>query len=215
MTTDALPRRLPWPTDPAAQERLLTEASRALRAGYVVAVPTDTVYGLAAHPGHEEAMDQLYALKGRPREKAIALLVADADAFDRMAADVPGSARALADRFWPGGLTLVLPSAADRSTTVALRMPDHEVPLRLIRAVGTPLATTSANRSAAASPRSADDVLAQLPNGYPLLIDAGPSPGGRDSTVLDLTSAPPRILRPGAISEEALEAIIGPIIRAS
>jgi L-threonylcarbamoyladenylate synthase len=177
----------------------------------VVAFPTDTVYGLGAHPASEAAMEALYALKGRPREKAIALLVADPGDLDRLAAAVPGSARILAERYWPGGLTLVLRSAADPTTTVALRMPDHAIPLRLIGEVGSPLATTSANRSAAASPRTADDVLAQLPSGYPLLIDGGPSPGGVDSTVVDLTRSPARILRPGAIGPAAIEAVTGPV----
>lgn len=208
---DLEPRRVTWPTDATKQDRLLAEAAELLRSSQVVAIPTDTVYGLAAHPEHDAAMDALYRIKARPREKAIALLVTDVEAIDRLARDVPATARALAERFWPGGLTLVLRSAADPSTTVALRMPNHPVPLRLIQTVGSPLATTSANRSAATSPRSADDVLAQLPRGYPLLIDAGPCPGGIDSTVLDLTRTPPRILRPGALSREVLEAVIGPI----
>jgi L-threonylcarbamoyladenylate synthase len=174
-----------------------------------VAFPTDTVYGLGAHPASEAAMEALYALKGRPREKAIALLVADSGDLDRLAAAVPESARTLAERHWPGGLTLVLRSRADPTTTVALRMPDHEIPLRLIREVGSPLATTSANRSAAASPRTADDVLAQLPSGYPLLIDGGPCPGGTDSTVLDCTGPVVRILRPGALDHREIEALIG------
>lgn len=208
---DVEPRRAIWPADAAEQERLLNEAAALLHASQVVAVPTDTVYGLAAHPEYDRAMDALYRIKQRPREKAIALLVTDIGAIDRLACDVPATARALAERFWPGGLTLVLRSAADPSTTVALRMPNHPVPLRLIEKVGSPLATTSANLSAATSPRSADDVLAQLPRGYPLLIDAGPCPGGIDSTVLDLTRTPPRILRPGALSRETLERVIGPI----
>jgi L-threonylcarbamoyladenylate synthase len=211
MTTAAHPpRRAAWPTDTAAQAALLRDAARLLLAGDVVALPTDTVYGLAAHPNLDLAMDLLYALKHRPREKAIALLIADPSALDDLALDIPPAAHALADRHWPGGLTLVLRSKADPTTTVALRMPNHAVPLRLIREVGSPLATTSANRSSAASPRTADDVLAQLPTGYPLIIDAGPCPGGRDSTVLDLTTSPPRVLRPGAISREAIEALAGP-----
>ena len=182
-----------------------------LSADEVVALPTDTVYGLAAHPASERGMDALYALKQRPREKAIALLVADPGALDQLAAEVPPAARTLAERYWPGGLTVVVRSASDPSTTVALRMPDHTVPLQLIQRVGSPLATTSANRSSGASPRTPDDVLAQLPSGYPLLIDDGPCPAGIDSTVVDLSHAPPRLLRAGAISLAAIEAILGPI----
>jgi L-threonylcarbamoyladenylate synthase len=198
-----------WPTELREQARLLSEAVLALKTGSVVGVPTDTVYGLAAHPEHDGAMDTLYALKGRPREKAIALLVAEAEDLERLAAKVPDAARALAERYWPGGLTLVLRSAADPSITLALRMPDHEVPLSLIRQIGSPLATTSANRSAATSPRTADDVLAQLPGGYPLLIDDGPCPIGIDSTVVDFTGSGARILRSGAISREIIKAVIG------
>lgn len=192
---------------------MLKEAAPLLRNGAVIAIPTDTVYGLAALPSSAAAMDALYALKGRPREKAIALLVAGPAALDRLASEIPEAARELARRFWPGGLTMVLQSADDPSTTVALRMPDHPAPLGLIAEIGSPLATTSANRSAAASPRSADDVLAQLPHGYPLLIDAGPCPLGVDSTVIDLTTSPARLLRLGAIGRHAIEAVTGPLVQ--
>lgn len=190
---------------------MLAEAAQHLRDGQVVGLPTDTVYGLAALPGCDAALERLYALKERPREKAIALLVGGPSDLERLAADPPTTARLLADRFWPGGLTLVLRSAADPTTTVGLRMPDHEVVLGLITALDSPLATTSANRSSGPSPRSADDVLEQLAVGYPLLIDAGTCPGGVDSTVVDLTRTPPRILRGGAVSRPAIEAITGPV----
>jgi L-threonylcarbamoyladenylate synthase len=205
------PRRVRWSPHTADQTRLLEEAAALLKRGAVVAIPTDTVYGLAALPGSDAAMNELYALKGRPREKTIALLVADPGALDRLSSEVPEAARELARRYWPGGLTLVLRSAADPSTTVALRMPNHPVPLRLISEVGSPLATTSANRSSAASPRGADDVLAQLPAGYPLLIDAGPCPLGVDSTVVDLARSPARLLRAGPIEQAAIETVTGPL----
>ncbi len=205
-----LPRRAQWPADTAARTTLLAEAAQHLRSGQVLGLPTDTVYGLAALPACDAALDRLYALKERPREKAIALLVASPADLEKLAANPPPAARALADRFWPGGLTLVLQSAVDPTTTIGLRMPDHVVVLRLLTALGSPLATTSANRSSGTSPRNADDVLAQLPAGYPLLIDAGPCPGGVDSTVVDLTRTPPRILRSGAVSRAAIEAITGP-----
>src|SRR5262249_22167097 len=110
-----------WPADPAAQHALLAEAASHLPNGAVIALPTDTVYGLAALPDRDDALDLLYARKQRRREKAIALLVASPTDLDRLAADPPSTARTLADRFWPGGLTLVLRSAADRTTTVGLR----------------------------------------------------------------------------------------------
>jgi L-threonylcarbamoyladenylate synthase len=205
------PRRVQWLAETAAQTTLLAEAAQHLRDGQVVGLPTDTVYGLAALPACDTALDRLYALKERPREKAIALLVAGPADLERLAANPPPAAHALANRFWPGGLTLVLRSVTDPTTTVGLRMPDHAAALRLIAALNSPLATTSANRSSGTSPRNADDVLEQLPTGYPLLIDAGPCPGGVDSTVVDLTRTPPRILRGGAVSREAIEAIIGPV----
>lgn len=205
----AAPRRITWPAEADAQDMLLAEAARHLRASAVVAVPTDTVYGLAALPSDDRAMATLYALKDRPRQKAIALLVDGPEALDQLAIDVPEAARALARRFWPGGLTLVLRSREDPSTTVALRMPDHPVPLDLIARLGSPLATTSANRSSAASPRTAADVLTQLPTGYPLLIDGGTCPVGVDSTVVDLTVQPPGILRLGAVRSEEIKRILG------
>src|SRR5215212_2717729 len=100
-----LPRRVVWPERPSDQVDIVNDAADLLKAGKVVAIPTDTVYGLAAHPASDAAMDALYALKGRPREKAIALLVSEPDALDRLAIDVPGPARMLAERYWPGGLT--------------------------------------------------------------------------------------------------------------
>src|SRR5215211_2994310 len=129
---EELPRRVVWPDRPSDQVDIVDDAAALLKTGKVVAIPTDMVYGLAAHPASDAAMDALYALKGRPREKAIALLVNEPAALDRLAVDVTQSARILAEKYWPGGLTLVLRSAADPSTTVALRMPNHTVPLRLI-----------------------------------------------------------------------------------
>ena len=211
MTLLLAPKRARWPAQPTEQDALLAEAAGLLRRGEVVGLPTDTVYGLAALPSSDAGMSLLYAIKGRPREKAIALLVADPCELERLAGEIPDAARELARRYWPGGLTLVLRSTADPSTTVALRMPNNDVPLRLISEVGSPLATTSANRSAAGSSRTADDVLEQLPTGYPLLIDDGPCRLGVDSTVIDLTSNPPRLLREGAIGRETIEVITGPI----
>jgi L-threonylcarbamoyladenylate synthase len=182
----------------------------ALRAGALVVLPTDTVYGLAADGRVPGAIARVYAVKQRPAEKALPLLVEDAAQVARIA-HVDHHARALMRRFWPGGLTLVL-REREGSGTIAVRMPDHEVPLEVIHALGAPLATTSANRSGAPSCTTADQVRAQLPEGYALLIDAGPSPGGQDSTVLDLTTDPPRLLRLGAVPMADLEEVIGPAL---
>lgn len=206
------PRVVHWPEEPSDQAALAAEAARILNGGGVVVFPTDTVYGIGAHAGRSEAIDRLYGVKRRPRTKQIALLLDEVDQLDRLAAEVPPAARALAERYWPGALTLVL-RGHESGETIAFRQPDHAVPRALIRAVGWPLATTSANLSDHPSPRSATDVLAQIPTGYELLIDGGPCPGGTDSTVLDCTGATIRVLRPGALDLEEVEALVGPIER--
>jgi L-threonylcarbamoyladenylate synthase len=193
--------------DAAAQAEVLAAAVAALRGGELVVLPTDTVYGLAAHPDWPDAIARVYAVKERPAEKQLPLLV-DGAGQAATVAQVSPLAESLMARFWPGGLTLVL-ATREGADTVAVRMPDHPVPLALIRALEAPLATTSANRSGQPSCTTAADVQAQLPGGYAVLIDAGMSPGGRDSTVLDLTHSPPRILRPGAISADELAPVIG------
>jgi L-threonylcarbamoyladenylate synthase len=201
------PRVVVWPAEPEAQAALLAEAVAALRRGDLIVLPTDTVYGLAAHPAQPDAIARVYTVKERPVEKQLPLLVEGA-AQATAVAHVSSDAARLMALFWPGGLTLVLPKR-DAVGTLALRMPDHPVPLALIHALGEPLATTSANRSGQPSCTTADAVRAQLPAGYAVLIDAGPSPGGRDSTVLDLTQTPARILRPGAVAAEDLAAVLG------
>jgi L-threonylcarbamoyladenylate synthase len=200
------PRILAWPGDAVSQAPVLAAAVEALRAGDLVVLPTDTVYGLAAHPEFPDAIARVYAVKERPAEKALPLLVSGAEQAASVV-QVSPAAECLMARFWPGGLTLVLPTLAG-DATLAVRMPDHPVPLALIAALGAPLATTSANRSGQPSCTTAAQVLAQLPTGYAVLVDAGPSPGGQDSTVLDLASDPPRVLRAGAVSADALATVV-------
>jgi L-threonylcarbamoyladenylate synthase len=202
-----LPRCYTWSAGPEAQQAALADAVTALQRGDLVVLPTDTVYGLAAHPRLPGAIARVYAVKDRPAEKQLPLLVSGAEQASEVAEVSPLGAQLMA-RFWPGGLTLVLRVRGDGST-VAVRMPDHRVALALIRALREPLVTTSANRSGQPSCTTADAVRAQLPMGYAVLIDAGPSPGGRDSTVLDLTAAVPRVLRPGAVNTRDLEAVVG------
>ena len=206
------PHVLAWPGEPDAQAAVLAVAVAALRAGDLVVLPTDTVYGLAAHPEFPDAIARVYVVKERPAEKQLPLLV-DGAAQARTVARVSALAERLIAEFWPGGLTLVLPTR-DGVGTVAVRMPDHPVPLALIGALGAPLATTSANRSGEPSCTTAAAVQAQLPSGYAVLIDAGPSPGGRDSTVLDMTATLPRVLRAGAVTADELSAVAGPLANA-
>jgi len=196
---------------PAYDTEAILEAVEVLRRGGLVAFPTDTVYGVAAHGFQAQAIERLYEAKIRPRDKAIPLLLAGVEDLSRVARQVSEAARRLAERFWPGGLTLVLPRAEDLppvltagGDSVAVRVPDHPVALRLIRDVGAPLATTSANLSGGPDPVTAEDVLRQLGGRIELILDGGACPGGVPSTVLDLTADPPRVLREGPVSREAL-----------
>ena len=203
------PRRVAWPADEAGQARLLDEAVALLRGGHLVIFPTDTVYGVAADPDQPQAVAALFALKQRPPSKQVALLVAEFGQLAGRGIALPAVGQRLAERYWPGPLTLVL--ADPSGGTVGVRVPDHAIPLALLRRFGGPLATTSANRSSARSAHSADEVLAQLAAGYALLIDGGACPGGVDSTVIDLSATPPRVLRPGAIPRHELEVLAGPL----
>ena len=190
----------------ADDPQTIRHAQRLLRSGQAVAFPTDTVYGVGAHAFETEAVSALYAIKDRPADKAIPILVAQVEDVTRVARMVPAVAWELVKRFWPGGLTLVLPCAervpsivTAGGDTVAIRCPDHPIPLALINALGAPLAATSANLSGQPAPTTARQVVAQLPGRVPLIIDGGECPGGIPSTVLDLSVSPPRLLRAGAI----------------
>lgn len=207
---DRRPEVIAWPPTDADQAALIDRIVRVLSRGGLVALPTDTVYGLAAHAVRPEAVDQLFTIKQRPPAKQIALLIDDPASMRELAAAVPPAAEALASRYWPGALTLVLRGPAE-GQTIAFRQPDHPIPRAVIRALDHPIATTSANLSGHPSPRSAADVVAQLPTGYDLLIDGGPALIGTDSTVLDCTGPSVRVLRMGSLDRAELEALVGPI----
>jgi L-threonylcarbamoyladenylate synthase len=182
-----------------------------LRAGSIVAIPTDTVYGIAADLALPDAIERLFAAKRRPPEKAVAVLLAEA--AQAWSLGVPSdAARVLAEAFWPGGLTLVLavrPEArlprvlAGGTPTIGVRVPDHACPRALAAALG-PLPTTSANLSGAPESRDAADVARTLGDGVALVIDGGPIRGGPASTVVDCTVDRPTILRQGAIPSAAI-----------
>jgi len=192
-----------------AREPVLAEAVRALAAGLVVAVPTDTVYGLAVDPTVGGATERLFAAKDRPREVAVAVLVADAAQATSVAAPLPDVARRLVVRFWPGALTLVLArrpgfdlDLGGDPATVGVRCPAHDAVRELCRRVG-PLAVTSANRHGEPTPALAQEVAAVVGDRVALVLDGGAC-AGAPSTVVDCTGAQPVVLREGAISEREL-----------
>jgi L-threonylcarbamoyladenylate synthase len=201
---------------PASAPGATEAAARILAEGGLVVVPTDTVYGLAAALSRPDAVARIFVAKRRPQERAIPLLVDSLADLDQVATEIPDAARRLIERFWPGGLTLILPGRPEIPTvitaggrTVAVRMPNHRVVRELIRRLGSPLPTTSANVHGRPSPRSAAEAAAELSDAVGLILDDGPAPGGVDSTIVDPLVNPPRILRVGAISIGEIEAAIG------
>jgi L-threonylcarbamoyladenylate synthase len=194
----------------------IARAVALLRAESVVAFPTETVYGLGADAFSAKAIGEVYRLKNRPTWNPLIVHVADVAAARRLAASWPSSAERLAEAFWPGPLTLVLRRAPHltgvgaANDTIALRIPAHDVALRLLEASGLPLAAPSANRSEGISPTTAGHVLRSLPD-VPLILDGGASRWGIESTVLDLTGDVPRLLRPGALALRALRDVAGAI----
>ena len=189
------------------------EALDVIRSGGVVAVPTDTVYGIACSVNDPEAIQSLYAIKIRESIKAIPVLIADLNQIDQVANDLNGNALKLAKSFWPGALTIIvkknelLPGNLTVHPTVGIRMPDHEWLRALIREAG-PLAATSANISGEVSPSSADQVLDQLEGRIELIIDGGECKGGISSTVVDCSANEIIILRKGAITPEEIQSAL-------
>lgn len=195
---------------------VIGEVGRAVSRGRIVAFPTETVYGLGADCFNPRAVERIFRAKGRPADNPLIVHIASREELARLSSDIPRAAEALADAFWPGPLTLVVPRAGrvpDIVTagldTVAVRMPDHKVALALIRAAGRPLAAPSANTSGRPSPTTAAHVMADLAGKIDAVLDGGPAGIGVESTVLDLTGPVPVILRPGGITREHLEAVIG------
>ena len=204
---------------PAGDPQTIRRARRILQSGQVVAFPTDTVYGVGVYAFQPEAVAALYAAKNRPWTKAIPILVSQVEDVARVARTVPVVAWELVERFWPGGLTLVLPRAervppivTAGGGTVAIRCPDHSVPLALMNAIGAPLAATSANLSGEPSPATAREVTIQLAGRIPLIIDGGECPGGAPSTVVDLSVTPPRLLRAGPVSAKDLRELLPDLV---
>ena len=176
-----------------------------LRNGGLVAFPTDTVYGLAAPVHNIESIERLYVVKGRNNTKAIAVLIGSVSDLDQVAMDLKATARKVAERFWPGPLTLIVPRHPDLPDvlaplpTIGVRIPDHPVALALLQAAG-PLAVTSANLSGGENTMTAKQVYQQLKGRIHLILDGGRTPGGVPSTVVDCTTPEPQVLREGPIS---------------
>ncbi|MGD9647363.1 MAG: L-threonylcarbamoyladenylate synthase [Pirellulales bacterium] len=203
------------PDDDAMPGASIARAADVLRGGGLVAFATETVYGLGGVATDPSAVARIFAAKGRPATNPVIVHVADIAAARNLVLNWPPRAQRLAERFWPGPLTLVLPRGAGLpdlvtagGSTVAVRVPAHPVALALMRAVGLPIAAPSANRSQRLSPTTADHVMKQLAGRIEMVLDSGPTSGGLESTVLDLSTDRPRLLRPGLLSLADLEAFL-------
>lgn len=208
------------PADPVAFAAAIAVAAERLCAGRLVAFPTETVYGLGANALDPVAVRAIYAAKGRPSFNPLIVHLADASWLPRVVRVMPPSVERLAAAFWPGPLTLVLPRAAvvpDEVTagldTVGVRVPAHPVAHALLVAADLPIAAPSANTYTRVSPTTAAHVVEQLGERVDLVLDGGPADVGIESTVLDLTTDPPTLLRPGGVSHQALERVLGRVHR--
>lgn len=198
---------------PAEKPAAIESAVALLKEGEIIAFPTDTVYGLASDAFHAPGIIKLFEAKGRDSNKAISILIGSTDQIKSITNHMTRLARKLTEKFWPGGLTVIvprketLPELISTTKNIGIRIPDHPVALELLRTFG-PLATTSANLSGGSNPQSAIDVFDQLNGRVPLILNGGICPGGIPSTVVDCTGDKPVILRLGAISAEAIRAAL-------
>lgn len=196
--------------DPASPDLIVLQAAvEFLTSGEVIACPTDTLYGLAADATNPEAVERVFVLKGRARETAIPLIAADLSQVEAQVGRLPAQARRLADAFWPGPLTLIVdahpalaPAVHGGGGRVAVRVPNHRVARELARLAGVPLTATSANLSGQPTAVTADEVMASFSGLLPLVVDAGPTPGGAPSTIIDVVDDRVRLVRPGAVPWE-------------
>lgn len=196
----------------------IDEAARLLRAGELVAIPTETVYGLAADAMNGEAVSSIYVAKGRPSDNPLIVHIADFKDWEPLVTHIPENARKLAEAYWPGPLTIILPASekvpkvvTGGLSTVAVRFPSHPIAQAVILHSGCPLAAPSANRSGSPSPTNAQRVTEDMEGRIAAILDGGDCDVGVESTVIDLCHTPPRLLRPGGITPEMLEDVLGPI----
>jgi len=196
----------------------IIEAASYFKRGELVAFPTETVYGLGANAMSTAAVENIFIAKGRPSDNPLIVHIATKEQLHDIACDIPSVAYTLMDHFWPGPLTLVLPkkdavspSVTAGLNTVAVRMPNHPIALALIQASGLPIAAPSANRSGRPSPTTAKHVLDDLDGRIAAVVDGGATGVGVESTVIDCTSNIPTILRPGGVTKEEIERVIGAV----
>lgn len=212
-----------WRVDPYFPDpRAVAAAAAMIRAGGLVAFPTETVYGLGANALDRKAVKRIFAVKGRPDDNPLIVHIAERAEITSLVRDLPPQAEKLIGLFWPGSLTLVLPrsgrvlpAVTAGLDKVAVRMPAHPVALALIREAGVPVAAPSANTSGRPSPTTAAHVLEDLDGRIEAVLDGGPVPVGVESTVLDLTVSPPVILRPGGVTGKQLAAVLGTVVHHS
>ena len=194
------------------------EAAAVLRRGGLLGIPTETVYGLGANGLDEGAVGRIFAAKGRPQDNPLILHIPSADRLERYCRDIPAAAYVLAGRFWPGPLTMILrrkPLVPDAVTagldTVGMRCPAHPVCRAILAAADLPVAAPSGNTSGRPSPTTAADMLEDMDGKIDAIVDGGPCAVGVESTIIDLTERPPRLLRPGGVTLEELEAVLGEV----
>jgi L-threonylcarbamoyladenylate synthase len=197
----------------APQRDAIDEAAKWVRAGYVVAIPTDTLYGLAADPFSAAAVARVFDVKGRVADRALPLIAADVAQIASRLGPLSETAARLADRFWPGPLTLLMPAARQLARevsggtgTVGVRVPADAIARAVCAACGHPVTATSANLSGAPAAVAADDVEHALGDRIEFMLDAGSTPGGAPSTIVDVTAGEPRLVRAGAIAWEEIQA---------
>lgn len=204
----------------SAAEESAVKCAEIIKNGGLVAIPTETVYGLGANGLDEEAVLKIFLAKGRPQDNPLILHLAGVDEIEKYCCDVPDAARKLAQKFWPGPLTMVLKAKDNvpkRTTagldTVAVRCPDCDITRKLIFLAGVPVAAPSANTSGRPSPTSAAHVIEDMTGKIDAIIDNGPCTVGVESTIIDLSGDEPRLLRPGGLPVEDIEAVIGHVIK--
>lgn len=203
---------------PESDQTAITRAAAIVRQGGLLGIPTETVYGLGADALNETAVRHIFEAKGRPQDNPLILHVPGADWLERYCHDIPPVAYTLAERFWPGPLTMILPRrdcvplrTTGRLDTVGVRCPDHPMTLAIIREAGVPVAAPSGNTSGRPSPTTAQHMLEDMDGKIDGIVDGGPCSVGVESTIIDLTVSPPRLLRPGGLPLEALEAVLGKV----